>query len=141
MQYKDKKKDVNGVLEKPHWNVARPNGSYENVIPGEVIEAMQKDPQTLICKGVTFYTFMDQQLFFTWINRTLCIDSFTAASDELYLHLVAEQLSDEDLQELIGIFYRYKIDMKQLSRFVTEQNKHWFSEDKKAFWHRRVFGE
>lgn len=94
----------------------------------------------LICKQVHFYCFKDEDAFFWWIKRIGCIKSFEAAGDELYLDLVDRELTDEDLDDLIGLLYRYKVDMQQLARFLTPQNKSWFLDNKKAYWRRRVFG-
>ncbi len=49
-------------------------------------------------------------------------------------------IPDEDLRELIALFYRYKVDMKQLEIFLNNDNQAWFYEGKKAYWHKRVFG-
>lgn len=82
----------------------------------------------------------DEDAFFWWIKRIKCIEKFEGAGDELYLDLKDGELSDNDLDDLIGLFYRYKIDMKQLAQFLTKENKEWFYDNPKAFWHRRVFG-
>ena len=100
---------------------------------------MEKTKNYLTCKKVRFYSFKDEDAFFWWIKRIPCIQSFEGAGDELYLDLVDKPLNDKDLNDLIGLFYRYKIDMKQLAQFVTPKNKVWFY-DKKAFWHKQVFG-
>jgi len=44
------------------------------------------------------------------------------------------------MRELLALFYRYKIDMKQLQIFLNKNNKQWFQDNTKAYWHRRVFG-
>lgn len=82
-----------------------------------------------------------KMLFFYWIKKIDCIDEISAAGDELYLHICADEIHDYDLDDLIGLFYRYNIDMKQLKRFLTENNKKWFYDNEKAFWHKKVFGE
>lgn len=94
----------------------------------------------LTCKKVRFRCLKDEDAFFWWIKRIECIKSFEGAGDELYLDLVDRKLNDEDLDDLIGLLYRYKIDMKQLAQFLTPENKAWFYENKKAFWYENVFG-
>ena len=66
----------------------------------------------LTCKKVKFYCFKDEDAFFWWIKRIECIKSFEGAGDELYLDLVDRKLNDEDLDDLIGLLHRYKIDMQ-----------------------------
>lgn len=51
------------------------------------------------------------------------------------------KIVDNDLRELLALFYRYKIDMKQLRVFLNEQNKEWFYGRPKGYWHYRVFGK
>jgi hypothetical protein len=94
----------------------------------------------LVCKRVKFHFAKDEDAFFWWLKRIPCIEKIDAVRDELYLHLVKRPLIDQDLRDLIGLFYRYKIDMKQLAQFLTKKNKKWFFDNPKGFWHRRVFG-
>jgi hypothetical protein len=94
----------------------------------------------LTCKQVHFYSYSDEDVFFEWIKKIKCIKSFEGAGDELYLDLVDRKLNEDDLDDLIGLLYRYKIDMKQLAQFLTPENKSWFFDNKKAYWRRRVFG-
>jgi|SRR5271170_5092231 len=101
---------------------------------------MSESTNYLTCKRVRYYALKDEDAFFEWIKRIPCIKSFEGARDELYLDLVDRPLNDNDLDDLIGLLYRYKVDMKQLARFLTPENKSWFYDNKKAFWHKRVFG-
>ena len=95
----------------------------------------------LICKGVRFYSRKDEDRFFEWINNIECIEKFDGVRDELYLYISSHDLHDNDLRDLIALFYRYKIDMKQLVIFLNFKNKEWFFESPKGYWHRRVFGK
>ena len=102
---------------------------------------MEKNQHTyLLCKKVKFYSFKDETAFFQWIKSISCIEKHEGSGDELYLNLVNKKLNYNDLDDLIGLLYRYKIDMKQLAQFLTEENKEWFFDNKRAFWHKRVFG-
>jgi hypothetical protein len=102
--------------------------------------SIRKKNVWLTAKKVHFYSYKDEEVFFEWIKKISCIEKFEGCGDELYLDLKRKKLSNKDLDELIGLFYRYKIDMKQLAQFLTPKNKGWFYDNKKAFWHRRVFG-
>jgi len=90
---------------------------------------------------VRFYARKNEDAFFEWIKKIDCIDEISAAGKELYLHISTDDIHDQDLDDLIGLFYRYKINMKQLQRFLTKDSKKWFYDNKKSFWHRRVFGK
>ena len=101
---------------------------------------MKINKNILICKGVRFYSPKDEAAFFEWIKKIDCIENISAASDELYLEITSIDLHDSDLRELLALFHRYQIDMKQLSIFLNKANKKWFFNNKKAFWHGNVFG-
>ena len=93
----------------------------------------------LICKKVIFYFQKDEDAFFEWLKKIKCLDHTSAARDELYLHIKKKNISDDDLRNLIGLFYRYKVNMKQLQIFLNETNKEWFRGKPKGFWYKRVF--
>ncbi len=78
----------------------------------------------LICKKVKFYFEKDEESFFEWIKKIKSIDHISAAGDELYLY-IKKEISDDSLRDLIGLFCRYKIDMKQLQIFLNKNNKKW----------------
>jgi len=94
----------------------------------------------LVCKSVCFYSAVDESLFFEWIKRIARIQKVDGAGDEFYLYFKNASISDNDLRDLLAMFYRYKIDMKQLGQFFNEDNKEWFYGKPKGYWHRRVFG-
>lgn len=93
----------------------------------------------LICKAVKFHCRKDEDAFFEWIKKFDCIDRISGLGRELYLHIAADEIHDYNLRDLLGLFYRYKLDMQQLSRFLTDDNKKWFYDNKKAFLHKKVF--
>lgn len=94
----------------------------------------------LVCKKVKFYFEKDETAFFEWIEKIKCIDHISATGNELYLHIKEKEIDDDNLRDLIGLFCRYKIDMKQLQMFLNESNKEWFYGSPKGFWHKRIWG-
>lgn len=93
----------------------------------------------LFCEGVKFYCREDEDIFFEWIAKIKCIETFSSRWKFLYLHIPCGNIDDENLKELLALFYRYNIEMRQLKEFLTLQNKSWFYDDKQAFWHKKVF--
>ena len=93
----------------------------------------------LVCKSVRYFCNKDEDAFFEWIKKIECVESISRVGKELYLHICADDIHEYDLRDLIGLFYRYKVDMKQLARFLNKNNKSWFYDNKKAFWHKKVF--
>ena len=102
---------------------------------------MNEKENILVCKSVTYYCNKDEEAFFEKNKKINCIEKISGLGRELYLHISSDDINDQDLDDLIGLFYRYKIDMKQLARFLTNDNKNWFYDNKKAFWYKKVFGE
>ncbi len=106
---------------------------------GLKINKIDSSGTILICKSVRFYANKDEDAFFEWIKKIECIENTSAKGRELYLHLSCNNLHEYDLRDLLALFYRYKIDMKQLKVFLNKNNKSWFYDNKKAYWHKRVF--
>lgn len=92
----------------------------------------------LICK-IRFYSEQDKHGFYEWIKKIDCIDKSLSENSKVYLYIAADDIHDYSLRDLLGLFYRYKIDMKPLSRYLTDDNKKWFFDNPKAYWHRKVF--
>ncbi|MDR1670211.1 MAG: hypothetical protein LBR43_00595 [Spiroplasmataceae bacterium] len=93
----------------------------------------------LVCKSVIFHSKIDDDLFFKWIKKIKCISEIEGKGDELYLYVNEEKVDERYLREILGLFCRYNIDMKQLKLFLNNDNKPWFFDNKEAFWHEKVF--
>ncbi|WNE40698.1 MAG: hypothetical protein mread185_000155 [Mycoplasmataceae bacterium] len=93
----------------------------------------------LICKKVIFHSQLDDDMFFEWIKRIRCISEIKGKGDELYLYVEKDKVNEKYLREILALFYRYNIDMKQLQVFLNEKNKPWFFDNKEAFWNKKVF--
>lgn len=95
----------------------------------------------LTCKSVWYYSSSDEDCFFEWIKKIPSIKKYSGKHEELFLYFESTTIIDDDLRELLALFYRYKIkNMKQLQIFLNDNNKTWFYENNKAFWHKKVFG-
>lgn len=97
---------------------------------------MAENNRYLTCKAVKFYSQTDESAFFWLIKKIKCIEKFEGAGDELYLDLVDKELDYNDIKELIGLTYRYKIDMKQLAPLMNEKNRQAFKP-----WKTKIFGK
>ncbi len=96
---------------------------------------------TLVCKEVMYYSLIDEDMLFEWLKRIPSIIKIDGRHDELYLHIKSCKISNRDLRALISLFYRYKIDMKQLQIFLNDNNREWLMGNPKGYWYRRMFGE
>lgn len=93
----------------------------------------------LICSPLRFYSTYDEDALFEWLAKIKCINEIQGIGRELHVKVKSSKISDIDLENILGIFQRYKFDMKQLSVFLNEGNKEWFYDNTKAFWHKKVF--
>jgi len=117
----------------------KPN--HYNVWPGgEKKPDFLGEGNTLICKKIWYYSKIDEDIFFEWLEQIPSVEEIKGISDQLFVNTKSNTIPDEDLKELITLFYRYGVDMKQLKVFLNDKNKEWFFDDKEAFWHKRVFG-
>jgi hypothetical protein len=94
----------------------------------------------LTCKSVRYLSTYDEDAFFEWIKKIPSIKKFEGAGDELYLDFARKRISQKDLGEIIALFYRYKIEMKQLQIFLNTTNKKWFKDNEIYYWHKNVWG-
>jgi hypothetical protein len=101
---------------------------------------MKQDKLVLEATGVRYYSQIDEASFFAWLDKISCVDNYAGKAETLYVTVDRNKVSDICLRELIALFFRYGVDMKQLSRFSSDANRAWF-EHPKAYWHDRVFGD
>jgi hypothetical protein len=87
-----------------------------------------------------YYSQGDERAFFEWANRIPCIRKVEGLGQELHLHVRGRRVSETCLRELIALFYRYQVPMKQLAQFENSSNQKWFR-NPSAFWYRPVFGQ
>lgn len=80
----------------------------------------------LICTPLRYYTQSDENLCFEWINKIKCIKKYVGVGRELHLYLSSNNISYNDLLDLIGLFDRYKFDSSQLKIFMNDNNKNLF---------------
>jgi len=97
----------------------------------------------LIWKNVRFYSDLEKKVFFEFIEKIKSIAEFEQENKKLYLYFKSKRIPDKDLRALIGLFDRFKIDMKQLKIFLNERNKKWFKDgagEYVGYWVKKVFG-
>lgn len=93
----------------------------------------------LRCHAVTFYSQLDEKLFFDGLRAIAAVSKIEGAGPDILVH-VRSRPSATALRDLLGIFFRYEVDMKQLAQFVTPENRPWFRTPG-MYWSRLVFGQ
>ena len=99
---------------------------------------MPDDALTLVASGVTYYSQEDETAFFEWLDRLECAEGYRGRLRDLFITL-KRRPTKQDLLDLMALFFRYGVDMRQLARFETKSNRHWLC-DPEAYWHHSIFG-
>ena len=92
---------------------------------------------TLRCHKTTFYSQLDEQMFFDALRKISAVKKIDGVGWDLLLK-VQSRPSDKALRELLGLFFRYRVDMRQLAQFATPKNQKWFRSSA-TYWSKRVF--
>ncbi len=81
--------------------------------------------------SVRYFSSIDEDLFFAWIGRIRCIESYHGVGEELLIEIDADKVGPEELSELIALFLRYKVNLSQLAEFANGEQKTWLQEQNK----------
>jgi hypothetical protein len=93
----------------------------------------------LVAKKVIFYARKDEEAFLGWLKAIKSVKQIDYQGADLLIYIKSKQISDHDLSDLLALFFRYKIKMDQLQIFLNDQNKAWFYDNSKMYWHKKVF--
>lgn len=86
----------------------------------------------LTCRRVNFFSQSDERIFFSWLNEIKAVRRWEGKGDSIFLQ-VPSRMSDRGLRELLALFRRYRLDMRQLTRFQSTSKKAWFADPRK-YW-------
>jgi hypothetical protein len=92
----------------------------------------------LVIQEKYYYSQADEDAFYDRLNSLRCVRSIQGTPDGVHIAL-SRAPTDSQLRELIALLYRYDLDMTPLAAFRTKRNAPWFSENRDAFWHSKVF--
>lgn len=93
---------------------------------------------SLFARRLRFLSASDEAAFFHWLKRLKDFASARGEGDTIVIEVTQDQLDDDQLRELIALFFRYRIDMRQLSTFENSANKTWLRA-KRAYWHQAMY--
>lgn len=72
------------------------------------------------------YTQLDKDLLFDWIDALASVESFKTEDDRLIITL-KQEVTNQDLLDLIAICARYGLNTNQLSQYMQEDNEYWWT--------------
>lgn len=87
-----------------------------------------------------FLSSGDEDSFFAWLERIPAFRSSRGLGEILIVELADVADDDDSLRELIALFMRHDMDASALRNFESDQNREWFKENTRAYWHKSVFG-
>ena len=91
----------------------------------------------LKCGGVRFYAEADELSFFKWIDGIKAVRRWECQGDCLYLY-VRPRVSQKGLGDLLGLFQRYKMDLRLLAPLRSATTATWFTDPRQP-WHKAIF--
>jgi hypothetical protein len=101
---------------------------------------MNVKPEFLIAGQMSFYSYQDEWHFFHWLESIPDVEEVVGTPDGLRVILRGLPLSDDGLADLVSLMFRYNLNPRTLSSYVTDANRAWFADPRK-YWHTAVFGE
>ncbi len=93
----------------------------------------------LRAQGICFFSQLDEGTFFAWLGKLPCFSNVEGNGDLLFIRVIESKVDEYALRELLALFQRYGIDMKQLDVFDKREFEHWFHKSD-AYWYEPVFG-
>jgi len=99
---------------------------------------LKRDKELVIrldCSGVMFGSQLDERHMFEWAMQIPGVLRWERDT----LVVKSLNLSQASLRDLLALFSRYQIPMRQLAQFRTSRNEKWFAASQ-MYWHASVFG-
>lgn len=89
-------------------------------------------------QGPTYFSQNDETAMFEWLGRISVVRAVTGEGRDLVIALKCAP-TDNQLRDLLALFFRYRMDMTPLAALRTHKNQIWFS-DRGSYWFEAVFG-
>lgn len=83
------------------------------------------------CKKVKFYASFDEDAFFEYLAKIKSVIEVKGKKDSIFV--TVENLTDDDLYNLIGLLRRYKIKMDSLGTMLSDAQKDLFNRCQKGY--------
>lgn len=87
---------------------------------------------------VMFCSQLDEAAFFEWLQKIRCVQSFEEKEHKLKLSIDRDAVDRLALLDLLAVFFRYNLDLKQLLIFEKPEFSEWLRR-KEAYWQQLMF--
>jgi hypothetical protein len=88
---------------------------------------------------VRFLSPGDERAFFGWLDKLSCVDLYEGRGRTLTILVNSAAVDEDNLRELLALFRRYGIGLRQLVSFDRHEFGDWFHNGK-AYWYQEIFG-
>jgi hypothetical protein len=107
----------------------------------KVVTSLDPTPTTvqLEATGVRFLSSGDEDIFFARLQKLSFVEKCEGRARTLYVLVNFAQIDEEGLRELLALFRRYGISLRQFAIFDREEFAAWFRNEQ-AYWYGEVFG-
>lgn len=89
--------------------------------------------------GMRFFSQGDEAAFFGWLAKLAFVERYEGRGLTLFISVNAAAVDEDGLRELLALFRRYGVELKQLAVFDRSEFADWFR-SKQAYWHKEIFG-
>jgi hypothetical protein len=81
-----------------------------------------------------FFSRLDEEAFFTWLEKLPCVSKVEGKGDTVFIRVLESKVEECALRELLALFRRYGVGMKQLAVFDKQEFARWFH-NRDAYWY------
>ena len=124
----------------PHWDVQYPGVVALMSIREEIEDEGGTMRTKLEATDVFYYSPNDEAAFFGWADKISCITRYYGVGKTVFFEVDARKISQQNVREILGLFSRYGVDLKQLAVLEKPRFSAWFTDPQK-YWHKAVFGD
>lgn len=86
-----------------------------------------------------YFSQNDETVMFDWLGRIGVVEDVIGEGRDLISRL-KQAPTDNQLRDLLALFFRYQMNMTPLAALRTAKNESWFS-DQESYWFDKVFRE
>lgn len=102
---------------------------------------MSKSTKTveLEAASVRFFSHGDEGAFFGWLDKLPFVERYEGRGRTLYISVNSAAVDEDGLREMLALFRRYGVELRQLAVFDRDEFADWFRNEQ-AYWYADVFG-
>jgi len=89
--------------------------------------------------GVRFFSQGDENAFFAWLDKLPFVERCEGRGRTLCILVNSAAVDEDGLREMLALFSRYGIGLRQLAFFDRKEFAGWFRNEQ-AYWYNEIFG-